>query len=137
MSLFVDTSAWYAAVDQGDIDHERSKAILARESGLITSNHVLIETWTLLRVRHHKAVADKFWRGIRDGIAHVEMVTAQDFERAWVTNEDFPDQDFSIVDLTSFTVMQRLKLLRVASFDNHFAVFRFGQSRRHAFELVR
>jgi predicted nucleic acid-binding protein len=49
---------------------------------------------------------------------------------------DFDDQDFSIVDRTSFAVMQRLGVLRVASFDSDFAVFRFGPGRRHAFEIL-
>ena len=29
MSLFVDTSAWYAAADRADRSHERAKAILS------------------------------------------------------------------------------------------------------------
>ncbi len=49
----------------------------------------------------------------------------------------FADQDFSIVDCTSFAVMQRLGVYRAASFDDDFAVFRFGRARRRAFEVVR
>jgi predicted nucleic acid-binding protein len=41
------------------------------------------------------------------------------------------------VDRTSFAVMLRLGVHRVASFDDHFAVFRFGPGRRLAFEVVR
>ena len=32
--------------------------------------------------------------------------------------------------------MRRLGLLRAATFDDHFAVYRFG-AKRHAFEIVR
>jgi hypothetical protein len=32
--------------------------------------------------------------------------------------------------------MRRLGIDRAASFDDHFAVFRFGPKRRHAFEIV-
>ncbi len=45
MSLFVDTSAWYAAADAGDISNSRAKAILSSEENLVTSDHVLVETW--------------------------------------------------------------------------------------------
>ena len=47
------------------------------------------------------------------------------------------DQDFSIVDRTSFAVMRRLGIDRAASLDQHFAVFRFGPKRRQSFTVVR
>jgi predicted nucleic acid-binding protein len=43
----------------------------------------------------------------------------------------------SLVDRTCFAVMQRLAVHRVASFDAHFAVYRFGPDRRQAFEVLR
>ena len=46
-------------------------------------------------------------------------------------------QDFSLVDRTSFAVMERLGLVRAASFDNHFAIYRFGRNRDRAFEILR
>ena len=64
-------------------------------------------------------------------------MTATDLEVAWAIGEAFPDQDFSIVDRTSFAVMQRLGVHRVASFDADFAVYRFGRGRNRAFEIVR
>jgi uncharacterized protein len=64
-------------------------------------------------------------------------VSAADLEVAWAVQRDFPDQTFSPVDRTSFAVMQRLGLARVASLDHHFAVFRFGRGLRQAFEVVR
>jgi hypothetical protein len=36
---------------------------------------------------------------------------------AWVTGQVFQDQDFSIVNRTSFAVMERLGITTVASFD--------------------
>jgi predicted nucleic acid-binding protein len=47
------------------------------------------------------------------------------------------DQDFSVVDRTSFAVMQRLGIERAASLDEHFAIFRFGVKRRRSFTVVR
>jgi predicted nucleic acid-binding protein len=41
-----------------------------------------------------------------------------------------------VVDRTSFAVMQRLGIQRVAAFDADFAVFRFGPGRRRAFDIV-
>lgn len=94
MSLFVDTSAWYAA-------------------------------------------AERFWAGLRAGAAEIEPVTAADLVVAWSVSDWFPDQAFSIVDRTSFAVMQRLGLRRVATLDDDSSVYRFGRARREAFEVVR
>ena len=51
MSLFVDTSIWYAAAESSDRSNACAKAILKSGETLVTSDHVLIDTWTLL---HHK-----------------------------------------------------------------------------------
>jgi predicted nucleic acid-binding protein len=60
-----------------------------------------------------------------------------DLEVAWEIGSSWRDQDFSIVDRTSFAVMRRLGIDHVASLDEHFAVFRFGAKRRHSFHVVR
>ena len=137
MSIFVDSSAFYAAADAGDREHERAAAILTSGEPLVTTDHVLIETWLLLHARLGRAAAERFWDGLRAGAARVEQVGGADLERAWSTGRDFEDQDFSIVDRTSFAVMLRLGLSRVASFDNDFAIYRFGTRRDQAFDVIR
>lgn len=74
---------------------------------------------------------------IRAGAAGVEPVREADLEVAWAIGQDFADQDVSIIDRTSFAVMQRLGVLRAAAFDNDFAVYRFGARRERAFEILR
>lgn len=137
MSLFVDTSVWYAAADAADRSNARAKEILAAGDPLVTTDHVLVETWTLLRWRLHRSAAEAFWRGIRSGVASLEPVGPADLQAAWTIGLDFPDQDFSLVDRTSFAVMERLGLERAASFDDDFAVYRWGPGRRYAFEVIR
>jgi predicted nucleic acid-binding protein len=93
--------------------------------------------WTLLRYRIRRYAAERFWEGLRAGVAAIEPVGEADLEAAWHMGVAFPGQDFSLVDRTSFAVMRRLGMERVASLDNHFAVFRFGPNHRHAFTVVR
>jgi predicted nucleic acid-binding protein len=137
MSLFVDTSVWYAAADSTDRSNLRAKAILSVGEPLVTTDHVLIETWTLLRYRIQRDAAERFWHGLRSGVALVEPVSLADLETAWLMGTSWSDQDFSIVDRTSFAVMNRLGIDRAASLDDHFAVFRFGPRRRQSFTIVR
>jgi predicted nucleic acid-binding protein len=137
MSLFVDTSSWYAAADSSDRSNARAKAILKSGETLVTSDHVLVETWTLLHHKLDRKAAERFWEGLKSGIAIIEAVTLADLEVAWDIGVSWGDQDFSIVDRTSFAVMGRLGLDRVASFDAHFAVFRFGPKRRQSFHVLR
>lgn len=136
MSLFVDTS-WYAAASRGDRHNSRAKRLLRTDELLVTSDHVLVETWRLI---HHFLSADAaeiFWDGLRSGAATIEQTTAADLEAAWVIGERFPDQDFSLVDRTSFALMERLGISRVISFDSDFAVFRYGRGRKRALEVLR
>ena len=136
MSLFVDTSVWYAAADASDASNTRAKAILTGGEPLFCTDHILIETWSLLRNRILRRAAERFWDELRSGTAAIEPVSIADLEAAWQIGLSYRDQDFSLVDRTSFAVMRRLGVDRAASFDDHFAVFRFGPKRRHAFEIV-
>jgi predicted nucleic acid-binding protein len=122
-SLFVDTSVWYA--------------VLAAGEPLVTSDHVLVETWTLLRHRIRRLAADRFSESIRNGVSAIEPVGAADLEASWQIAVSWRDQDFSIVDRMSFAIMRRLGIERVASFDADFAIFRFGPNRRRAFTILR
>jgi predicted nucleic acid-binding protein len=136
LTLFVDTSAFYAVIDENDGEHQRALSALSSES-LVTTDHVLVETWGLLKVRSSWHVADRFWSKMRAGLAMVETVLPSDLDIAWQIGQAFPDQGFSIVDRTSFAVMQRLRTNIVATFDDHFAIYRYGPTREKAFEIRR
>ena len=137
MTLFVDTSVWFAAANIRDGRNAHAKLLLSEADNLLLTDHVLIESWRLLNSRVHRLAAENFWQGIRSGIATFEKVNVTDLETAWAIGEAFSDQAFSIVDRTSFAVMERLGITRVATFDHHFAIYRFGRHRDRAFELVR
>lgn len=137
MSLFVDTSVWYAAADAGDSSNGRAKSVLSAGESLVTTDHLLVETWLLLNHRLNHAAAEKFWEGLRGGVAAIEPVNGADLESAWAIGLAFADQAFSIADRTSFAVMLRLGIHRAAAFDDDYAVFRFGKDKKRAFEILR
>jgi uncharacterized protein len=137
LSIFVDSTIWFAAATARDHDNARAKSILRSTWDHVTTDHVLIETWLLLNSRYRRDIAEQFWYQIQHGGVSIEIVTMGDLEVAWTIGMAFPDQAFSIVDRTSFAVMERLGIVQVASFDNDFAVYRYGRARDKAFELIR
>ena len=136
MSLFIDSSVFYAGVDADDVNHDRAASILSTNEPCITTDHVLVETWRLLRQRTGRPSAEQFWDTLRRGTIELEFVGPADLERAWAIGPTFPDQDFSAIDRTSFAVMERLGLSRVATFDHDFVIYRYGPRRDRAFEIV-
>ena len=137
MSIFVDSSVWFAATVARDRRNADAKSVLHGTNGHVTTDHVLVETWLLLNSRFHHRAAERFWEGVRRGAVQIELTTGADLEAAWAIGEAFPDQSFSLVDRTSFAVMERLGITRVASFDDDFAIYRFGRNRDRAFEVIR
>lgn len=136
MTVFVDSSALFAAANQRDRSNERARALLASGEPLLTTDHVLVETWLLSNARLGMTVADAIWQGVRRSTS-IEPVIAADLDAAWEIGRAYPDQSFSIVDRTSFAVMERLGIYRVVTFDNDFAIYRFGAGSRLAFEILR
>lgn len=98
---------------------------------------MVVETWLLMAHRLGRETAERWWAAVRSGASSVDPVGVADLEVAFSIGETFPDQTFSIVDRTSFAVMRRLGVFRAASFDHHFAIFRFGKNGQRAFEIVR
>jgi predicted nucleic acid-binding protein len=128
---------WFAAVVVRDGGNARAKSILRETTDHVTTDHVVVETWLLLNSRYHRRAAEGFWDRVRGAGVRIEFAMAADLEAAWAIGEAFPDQDFSIVDRTSFAVMERLGISRVASFDRDFAIYRYGRNRDRAFEVLR
>jgi predicted nucleic acid-binding protein len=137
VSVFVDSSVWFAAAVARDAGSAQAKSILLSTWDHVTTDHVLIETWLLLNSRAGRDAAERFWERIQQSGVHIETVTTADLQAAWRIGLAYPNQKFSIVDRTSFAVMERLGIVQAASFDNDFAIYRFGRSRDKAFEIMR
>jgi predicted nucleic acid-binding protein len=137
LTVFIDSSFWFASVVARDRNNARAKAVLRGEREHVTSDHVIVETWLLLNSCYHHAAAERFWERVRHGSVWIEIATAADLEAAWAIGEAFPDQEFSIVDRTSFAVMERLGISRAASFDDDYAFYRYGRNRDRAFDVLR
>ena len=129
--VFVDTSAWYAVADSGDANHRPATRIftdlIGEKAHLLTTNHVVSETYTLLRVRLGREAAHAFLRSVRASAQTERVFVLPEWEGA--AEElllHYVDQDFSYVDATSFVTMRRLSIQNAFTFDRHFAAAGFS-----------
>ncbi|MDQ7858692.1 MAG: PIN domain-containing protein [Armatimonadota bacterium] len=123
--IFVDTAAFLAVENRRDAHHNAALAFrtaaLEQGQAFVTSDYVLDETYTLMRLRAGHAVAVQFGEDIRASrVLRVEYLTSDVIEVAWRIFRGFADKDFSFTDCTSFALMERLGLEAVFTFDDHF-----------------
>jgi len=138
MNVFVDTSAFYALADESDRHHRQAKTAYGRltRERLVTTDHILVECWFLIGSRLGRDAAIGFWDGLRSGIVSLVEATRLDLDRAHEIIKQFPDQTFSLVDATSFAVMEREEITHAFAFDIHFRVHRFGKNNERRFDVV-
>lgn len=128
--IFVDTSFWAALGNARDARHEAAKELWSTKPGtVVTSNHVLGETWTLLNRRsgHQAAVAAAAIR--RSASVRVEHITTDVEEQAWDWLVRHDEREYSFVDATSFVLMRKKKLMTAFAFDGDFSAAGFVELR--------
>ena len=128
--VFVDTGAWIALAIVRDPLHERARSTwLALErtgARLHTSTAVLLETFTYLDRKGSRELAAR-WRQSLQEVPRLKLLdfTAADLELAYRYLERKDLHKLSLVDATSFVLMQGHRIRVAFSFDTHFAVAGF------------
>jgi len=139
-ALFIDTAGWMSCADASDAAHETCRA--ARDKALrgghmlVTTDYVVDETLTLIRLRLGVSAAETWWRQV-DGSQRVrwERIDPGRFDRALELFFRRRDKGYSFTDCTSFAVMRELKLTSALTTDKHFKQMGFevvpgGRARR-------
>ncbi len=128
--IFVDTSFWAALGNATDARHTTAKRLWASKPPVVvTSNHVMGETWTLLNRRcgHRVAVtaaAIRYSTRVR-----LEHITAELEEQAWDWLTRHDEREYSFVDATSFALMRKENLHNAYAFDGDFSAAGFLELR--------
>jgi len=126
--IFVDTSAWMAIVDSGDVNHRPALSFqseLPDTSHLIVANYILDELYTLVLIdlgyRNALDIKEKLDRMAEARILQVVWVDPTVSTAGWSVFERFNrDKQWSFTDCVSYAVMKRLGITEVFSFDHHF-----------------
>lgn len=121
----MDSSFWIAFADNNEENHNKSIKIMHKLKAegylMVTTNFIFDETFTLIR-KHLGLPRTLDFRDtiIKFGnLLQLERVTVADEENVWkwFTREI---NKLSYTDCTSFAVMNRLDIKKVATFDDDF-----------------
>lgn len=127
---FVDTSYWVALRLRRDANHGAAVRLWTPGQALLTTNHVVGETWTFLRRRDGHASAVAFLDAVELAewltVVHVDDAIERD-ARAWLRRHD--ERVYSFVDATSFMVMRHERVSEALAFDGDFGAAGFVEVR--------
>lgn len=131
VELFVDTSGWFPLVDPADRAHAEvaraMRSAIAGRSRIVTTNLVVAETHALIMRRIHRAAALAFIREVTR-VPNVVVSSSPALEliavRDWLGR--FEDQDFSLTDAVSFSVMKERGIRDALALDHQFVVAGFA-----------
>lgn len=128
--IFVDTGAWFGAQVVHDAHHDEAagalRGLIALPIVLVTTNHVVGETCTLLRVTRGYDACRRFLESLDETTRLERLFVSQDLERrAFALLDRYRDHDFSFVDATSFALMRAERIRHAFAFDSHFATAGF------------
>lgn len=123
--IFVDTSGFYALLIGKDDRHAVAGRVLRdaqrRKRRFVTSDYVLDETATLLKVRGHGHLLGAFFDTVRSSaVCRIEWMDAERFSAAQAFFLKHAGQDWSFTDCVSFQVMKHLRLRDALTKDSHF-----------------
>jgi predicted nucleic acid-binding protein len=123
MRIFIDTSAFFALLDNDDTQHSAAKRVwkelLQEDRTLLTSNYVLVECFALMQNRLGLRAVRDFQENIMP-LIQVEYVDLE-MHRAGVSALLAANRrNLSLVDCVSFEVMRTLGIKAVFTFDPHF-----------------
>jgi predicted nucleic acid-binding protein len=123
--LFVDTAGWMMLADGSDPKHAKARnardRLLRQGAALLTTDFVLDETLTLLRMRLGLDAAERWWNQV-DASSRVvwEWIDPARAEKARHWFFRWRDKSYSFTDCTSFVVMKELSIRQVLTSDHHF-----------------
>lgn len=124
---FVDTSGWAAWIEPSDRSHAQAVAtfddVVQQGGRFVTTNWVLVESTALLTrpIRFAKTKQIELFREIRQDPCVSIVTIAEGVESAaWQLWEARPDKHWTLVDGSSFVVMERHGIREALTADHHF-----------------
>src|SRR6266568_5728053 len=124
--LFIDTSGWAYYLDRQDPLHSVvvtlvKQAVIQRRR-LVTTNYIITELVALLSSRYHQPrqqVIEAINAIKKDASVEVVHIERAIDDEAWALLEARLDKEWSLVDASSFIVMQHSGMTEALTTDRH------------------
>ncbi len=125
MTIFVDTSAWFARFVTDDPAHSRVAAWFASNTAsLATTDYCVDETLTLLAARKRPRLALEAGRLLFDEVvAQICFLSIDQIRRSWILFQQRANAGWSFTDCTSKIVIDDLAVTAAITLDQHFQQF--------------
>ena len=123
-TVFVDTSGFYACLDQTDSFHPRALAAFERAEKenwtLLTTNYIVHETWALIQRRLGWEAVETF---LNDLLPRCTLIWVDEnlYQAAATRCRRTHERRFSLTDAISLESMARQKITEAIAQDEHFA----------------
>mgnify|MGYP001605610279 CR=1 FL=1 len=123
MIAFIDTSAFFALLDREDSNNRKAKNILEKilipQNTLITSNYVVIESFSLIQHRLGLQAVREFHEDMLP-LINIEWINKSTHQSGVSALLTASRKKLSLVDCVSFEIMRNLGIKKVFAFDPHF-----------------
>jgi len=125
--LFVDTSGWGYYLDRQDSHHPEIVALVRnmvrQRRHLVTTNYIITELVALLSSRFH-VPRERIILAINamkaDAVVEIVYIDRVIDDAAWALLEVRLDKEWSLVDASSFVIMERFGMTQAITTDHHF-----------------
>ena len=125
--MFIDSSGWAALLDRKQTFHSQAARAFhdfsSRGAAVVTSNFILAELTGLLTspLRISKLRQIQFIRSVRSSaLIEVVAIDATTEAEAWTLWESRPDKSWSLIDCSTFVLMQKRGIAEALTADHHF-----------------
>src|SRR5690348_12924597 len=125
--VFVDTSGWGIYLDREDSLYPTIftfiQSMISGHRRLVTTNYIITELVVLLSSRYHlpRQQVIKAINAIKtDASVEILYIEQSIDDEAWTLLENRLDKGWSLVDASSFVVMQRFGITQALTTDHHF-----------------
>ena len=131
--IFLDTGFLLALFSKEDLSHKRARQVIEGYQDrpladlVLTTNHVVAETITLVRARSHRdpkvrhRIAVEVGRQLFAGhFGRIHQASDEEEQSAFALVEQHADKNYSFVDCLSFAIMKKLGITEAWGVDSDF-----------------
>ena len=136
MNFLIDTGAFYALADDSDRNATAAREFYRKHletDEFVTTDAVVLESWTLIRNKLQWPAARRFLESLKRAGIPLLYIEPADIEVAGKILDAYVDQELSLVDAASFSLMERHGIVHAFTFDKDFLLYRYGPRNQRSF----